>query len=207
MVMRSFSKQGRRGVIWLGLLLLSLKSEAQISYAVTASGLVFSPSELTIGTGDTVVWTNTGGTHNVNGLKSVFPSNPESFGNDLGTQWVYSFVFNTPGEYDYRCDAHYTAGMTGTITVVSESTGLHQNRNDPYLSVYPNPASTTVHVSAGADMRTVSVYSLSGTRILSLVELNETNHQVSLEGIPAGVYFVEVDFQDKSRQTVRLVKR
>jgi plastocyanin len=209
MMLRTFSISGRPGVAWLCILLLSISlwSEAQVSHAVTASGLVFSPKELVIDAGDTVVWTNTSGTHNVNGSKSVYPSNPESFGNDLGTQWIYSFVFNLPGVYDYRCDTHWTSGMTGTITVLSESTGFKQNRMDPYLSVYPNPASSTMYISAGQNIRTVSIYSISGTRILSFGDLNQLNHEISLEGMLAGVYLVEVDFENSSRQIVRLVKR
>lgn len=194
---------------WLFILLLSLtlSSEAQVSHAVTASGFVFTPNELTISLGDTVVWTNASGTHNVNGMQSEFPSNPESFGNELGTQWVYSFVFNLSGVYDYRCDTHWTAGMTGTITVVSESTGVHQDRIDPLLCVYPNPANETLHITADENIRSVSIYSISGTRILAFGDLNLTNHEISLEGINAGVYLVEVDFENKSRQLVRLVKR
>lgn len=209
MMLRTFSISGHPGVAWLCILLLSLslRSEAQVSHAVTASGLVFSPNELVIDVGDTVVWTNTSGTHNVNGSKSVYPSNPESFGNDLGTQWVYSFVFNLPGVYDYRCDTHWASGMTGTITVLSESTGVNRNRVDTYLTVYPNPASRTMYISAGQNIRTVSIYSISGTRILSLEDLNQMNHEISLDGILPGVYLVKVDFENSIRQVVRLVKR
>jgi plastocyanin len=209
MMLRTFSISGRPGVAWLCILLLSISlwSEAQVSHAVTASGLVFSPKELVIDVGDTVVWTNTSGTHNVDGSKSVYPSNPESFGNELGTQWVYSFVFNLPGVYDYRCDTHWASGMTGTITVLSESTGVNRNRVDPYLSVYPNPASRTMYISADQNIRTVSIYSISGTRILSLEDLNLLNQEISLDGILPGVYLVKVDFENRNPQVVRLVKR
>lgn len=195
-----------RGVFIL-LLLLPLLSEAQISHAVEASSFLFIPNELTINAGDTVVWTNVSGTHNVNGMQSIFTSNPESFGNDLGEGWVYSFVFNLPGVYDYRCDLHWTAGMTGTITVVSESTGVNQDSKDPLFSIYPNPVAGKLHITAGADIRSVSIYSATGARILLHGDVNKANHEISLEGIVAGIYFVEVRIGNENRQIVRLVKR
>jgi len=97
------------------ILALSFNLKAQTSNAVTVSNFSFSPANLTITAGDEVVWTNTAGTHNVDGLTSKFPSNPESFGNAVGAGWTYKFTFNTAGTYDYQCDLH--ASMVGKITV------------------------------------------------------------------------------------------
>jgi len=209
MMMRISTMSGRLKGPWVFilLLLLPLLSEAQISHSVQVSSFVFTPNVLTIDEGDTVVWTNVGGTHNVNGTQSEFPSNPESFGNDLGAGWVYSFVFNLAGEYDYRCDPHWTAGMTGTITVLSVSTGVNQESEDPLFSIYPNPVAGKLHITAGANIRSISIYSATGSRILLDVDVNKANHEISLEGVRAGVYFVEVRFGDQGRQIVRLVKR
>ena len=98
-------------------LLFSLGVVAQTSHSVSVTSNVFTPSTLTINVGDTVVWTNTQGSHNVNGTTGDFPNNPVSFGNNVSTGWTYSFVFTTAGSYEYRCDPHVSLGMTGTLTV------------------------------------------------------------------------------------------
>jgi plastocyanin/DNA/RNA endonuclease YhcR with UshA esterase domain len=92
---------------------------AQQNIAVTVQSNTFTPQNITITAGDTVTWTNIQGSHNVNGSQAAFPSNPESFGNGpaAGAPWTYTFVFNTPGLYNYRCDPHAALGMTGTVTV------------------------------------------------------------------------------------------
>ena len=92
-------------------------SFGQVSHAVSVTSNVFSPKDLTVQVGDTVVWTNTQGNHNVNGTQAAYPDNPESFGNDVGSGWTFSHVFTIPGFYDYRCDPHAGLGMVGTITV------------------------------------------------------------------------------------------
>lgn len=107
----------RKVFLFSALLFFLTNLNAQIRHDVQVSNNVFSPSSLTVEIGDTVVWTNIQGNHNVNGQKSTFPTNPESFGNEVGAGWTYSYVFNTPGHYDYRCDPHYIYGMTGSVTV------------------------------------------------------------------------------------------
>lgn len=89
----------------------------QTSHAVSVTSNVFTPDEITINVGDTVVWTNSQGSHNVNGTQANFPANPEYFGNTVGMGWVFSHVFTIAGNYDYRCDPHFSFGMTGKVKV------------------------------------------------------------------------------------------
>ena len=86
------------------------------NHVVNTQGMTFSPSNITITVGDSVTFNNTGGVHNVNGTTQIFPQNPESFGNNLGSGWTYVHVFTIAGLYDYQCDPHIP-GMVGTIQV------------------------------------------------------------------------------------------
>jgi len=107
-----------RSVAYLfALTAFSWVGNAQTRHDVTVSDYEFSPSQLEVMSGDTVVWTNTEGEHNVNGTTGTYPSNPESFGNDVGSGWTYTFVFTMPGTYDYHCDPHVGMGMTGQVVV------------------------------------------------------------------------------------------
>jgi plastocyanin len=102
------------------LLLCGLGGAAQTTHQVTAnSDNTFSPITLAISVGDTVMWTNNGGNHNVNGSTDVYGDNPEGFysGEPSTDLWTYEFVFTQTGTYDYQCDAHVNVGMTGSITV------------------------------------------------------------------------------------------
>lgn len=96
----------------------TLSLTAQTSHNVDVTDGQFTPKDLTIEAGDTVIWTHNGTNgHNVNGTKTTYPDNPESFGNEVGTGWTYEYVFNTVGLYDYQCDPHAAFGMVGTVTV------------------------------------------------------------------------------------------
>lgn len=95
---------------------------------VQAGSFFYSPQDLVIATGETVVWENVGGTHNVDGTTDVIGAgtytNPENFflatvtasGADV---CIGEYTFTVPGVYNYNCSigAHAASGMVGTITV------------------------------------------------------------------------------------------
>jgi plastocyanin len=74
----------------------------------------FDPDPITITVGDTVRWTRVEGSHNVTADDNSFTSGP------VGSSWPpFEQTFDTPGTYQYHCDAHFLFGMAGTITVVA----------------------------------------------------------------------------------------
>jgi len=117
-----FTKTRQIRILWILTLVAAVHFAAigQTSHNVDVTSNIFTPAEITINMGDTVIWTNTQGNHNVNGLQSKFPSNPESFGNDVGSGWVFSHVFTLPGIYDYQCDPHVQFGMVGKVIVMED---------------------------------------------------------------------------------------
>ena len=115
---------------------------------------LFTPSTLSINQGDTVTWTQASGTHNVNGNQSTFPGNPASFGSGsvAGGVWTYSYVFLSPGVYNYHCDPH-SSFMTGSITVSSTpcsnlffSEYGEGSSNHKYIEVY-NPSASAISLT------------------------------------------------------------
>lgn len=110
----------RKYALLVTLLLWGFGLIGQTKHQVTAnSNNTFDPNTLSISVGDTVMWTNTGGNHNVNGSTDVYSGNPEGFSNGAASSdaWSYEFVFTQPGTYNYQCDPHVGLGMTGSITV------------------------------------------------------------------------------------------
>ncbi|MEO8670058.1 MAG: plastocyanin/azurin family copper-binding protein [Tahibacter sp.] len=96
------------------------------THNVTVGGgaLRFSPQNLTIAQGDTVVFTNAGGIHNVVENNHLFRcaagcDGGGGNGNLSSTLWSSSVRFDNAGSFGYFCEAHGTAGngMFGNITV------------------------------------------------------------------------------------------
>ena len=95
---------------------------------VEVSSYAYSPSNLSIAVGQTVVWSNLGGLHDVNGdidsQSGESFGNPEAFylspvsGNAEGV-CIGSFTFDVPGVYNYDCSigSHAALGMVASIVV------------------------------------------------------------------------------------------
>jgi plastocyanin len=93
-------------------------------YGGTTDVLQFQPASLTIQAGDTVTFTNMGGTHNIvsdtpglfrcaNGCDGTGGSGAPA--ND----WSVTIPFNNAGTFGYHCELHQAMGMKGTIVVTA----------------------------------------------------------------------------------------
>jgi plastocyanin len=77
---------------------------------VTIQGFAFSPSNMSVSVGDTVVWTNRDGVaHTVTSNTGIWDSGT------LGQNQSFTRVFSSAGSFPYHCTIH--PSMTGTITV------------------------------------------------------------------------------------------
>ena len=162
---------------------------------VEASSFQYNPANLTIEPGQTVVWSNLGGTHDVNG--DIDSQTGSSFGNpeafylapvlgDAAGVCIGSYTFNTPGVYTYDCSigSHAALGMVATVTV---GTGGCTNA----AAANYNPA---------ADFDDGSCLIVELTDISTIQQGQETgvfeDSVVVTRGIVTGVYGSNVSIQD-----------
>ena len=83
-------------------------------HTVEAGTFYYSPSTLIINTGDTVIWDNISGFHDVVAYDGSFSLDACSSPCTIG-----EITFNEPGEYNYFCSVgnHEQQGMVGTVIV------------------------------------------------------------------------------------------
>ena len=104
-------------------------SSLPVSNNINAGNFYYTPSALTINSGDTIVWLNDGGFHNVNFIASTITGlsfgNPESFiSAPTNDDTLYTHVFTLPGTYNYDCSvgSHASNGMVGSLNVMNNTT-------------------------------------------------------------------------------------
>ena len=154
-------------------------------HIISVTNNVFTPADITINQGETIQWQNTQGNHNVNAAQSLYPNNPESFGNSVGAGWTFDHTFTIAGSYDYQCDPHVGFGMVGTVTVNPVSNG---NVNDLVITeIMYNPP------EGGQDSLEFIEFLNTGTTTINLEGLYFT--QGVTDTLPAimvgpGAYFI-----------------
>lgn len=189
-------------------LFIAQNLEAKV-YPVAVLNNRYEPKEITIQVGDTVVWTNSSGHHNVNGAKSVFASNPVSFGNNLGMNWTFQYVFETSGTYDYQCDPHTAFGMYGKVIVkekVATAVQVAQNSGGS-VNLFPNPARSFVDVAVPGTLgsaKLLKIYSITGSLIESK-QISANSFRYDVAHLKTGVYLMEVHTA-KQKSVVKFVR-
>jgi plastocyanin len=190
-----------RTLLLVGLLLpASLSAQTLWNVDVGGSTLnplnlpYYNPQHLTINVGDQVRWSNSSGTHNVNGSLSLFPGNPEGFssGDPASGSWNFTKTFTIPGVYNYHCTSQgHAATQFGSITVVNPSTGLADvEEASSAIRVYPSPANDRLFVDAGdLPLRLVRIIDLNGRELLS-APVQRVPMALEVESLPSGNYFV-----------------
>ena len=74
----------KRSILFLQLFIFAAFSAQSETIQVSAQNFSFTPANITVNVGDTVVWTNNQGTHDVNGTINTITENP----------------FNNPEDFD-----------------------------------------------------------------------------------------------------------
>ena len=153
---------------------------------VSFGSFFFNPNNLTINTGDTVVWQG----------DSQFPSHTVTgSGADpicgSGTVVSCSHTFNTPGTYPYACilPGHASFGMTGVVTVVS-TTNLPPTvtiASPGNGAVFAEPADVTIQASASdADGSVANVEFFANANLLG--EATAIPYSIVASNLSAGSY-------------------
>jgi|SRR5690554_2246262 len=190
----------------LGIIVASESINAQTFHNVNVANFEFTPSHLDINVGDTVVWTNSQGQHNVNGTIATFPDNPESFGNSPGPAgWSYMYIFTIPGDYSYRCDVH-AGSMFGSLTVSDTPVTVESMEQPESFEFYPNPATSSLYwkwnKSGKLKDAHVQIYDVTGKLTESFQLGFESSRDVS--NWTEGMYIYTITSENQRVQTGKL---
>ena len=191
---------------------ISISLLAQTSHNVVVASNSFTPSALTIEEGDTVIWTNTSGSHNVNGTITTFPSNPDSFGSGAPSSgWTYSYVFTMAGDYTYRCDPHAGGGMTATIAVSESSVSINESKIENGTNVYPNPFTSYLTIALNKELINDNssiefiLYDLLGNQVHSIANVNSELTKIETNQLSNGIYIFSFKSNGKTLRTGKLI--
>jgi len=173
---------------------------SQTSHQVVLTDFQFTDADITISVGDTVVWINNQGLHDVDADDNSFTS-----GDPAEAPWTFVHVFTAKGVNPYFCSVHGGAGgagMSGVVTVMEPVGVSDQNQivNEFVLEQnYPNPfnPSTIIRYQIAEKSNVIlTVYNSIGKEISTL--LNEVKPKgtftIEFDGnnLPSGIYYLRL---------------
>jgi plastocyanin len=192
------------------LVLVSFTAFSKV-WTVGNSGNTFSPSAITIKSGDTVNFVIEGNHNAVEVSQATWNANGNTsliggFGTPFGGGEVLPTKLSV-GTHYYVCTPHASMGMKGTITVQSVTTGISDNQLLTGISIFPNPSGgkfrLTVNGWTNSDNARVEIYNLAGKTVY-LSYLTNSQYDIDLSSQGKGVYLLKVK-QGTAVQTRKIV--
>ena len=117
-------KQVSLCLVFCAVWLMALTEASALTTNVVFQNYSFTPSSVTIQVGDTVLWTNAGGTHTVTG------DGQDPFCGSNAIPVSCSETFTNVGTFPYHCEFHGNLfGMRGTVIVTSGSSNPPPDTN------------------------------------------------------------------------------
>ena len=203
------------------LIVIALYSGVSFPASVTIinSGFAFSPDNVAINFGDTVIF-QLGSIHNaVEVSEATWLANGNTPLPGFSTPFGGGQVFNlSTGIHYYVCAPHASGGMKGRITVNALS-GISDDKGDSEMfRIYPNPTSGKFilqfvgsshrggNLSGTEQPVCMEISDILGKRIFTFQDfVLQKSYQIDLSSVPHGIYFVSIS--DKKRiYTEKLVK-
>ena len=181
---------------------------AQTTHTINTGSFYYNPDSLSINVGDSVIWINDGGNHDVNGDISSITSQPynnpvtfDSPATNIVGAIIFGYKFTVSGTYNYDCSVygHASQGMVGVI-IVDTILSIKQKTN--FINIYPNPTNENITISIdnfNGNIQ-IEVYDLIGNKLQST---NETT--ISLQDCANGIYLLKVSYGDRV-QEVKVIK-
>ena len=200
------------------LFILFKSISAQTTHTVNSGSYYYNPSSLIISLGDSVIWINDGGFHDVNGnINSITGqsfNNPVAFDSPptstVGAV-IFSYKFTVIGTYEYDCSigSHAANGMVGTVIVQDNSTGVSESLSSILLATH-NHISNTINIELTNNVINphLELYNIEGKLIQSLeieTKFGENNYEIPINNpLNKGVYIVVIS-DNEQRNSKKLI--
>ena len=124
------------------------------------------------------------------------------------TTAVYDAMLTAPvagGEVYFSAE---TVGMLGTATLIGKYSVLKPalavaDTKKDNISVYPNPFTDVLNISDAQNVKSVTVYDMSGRQVKTLAPSANLN----LSQLKEGVYIVNLQMKDGKTQSFKIIKK
>lgn len=120
---------------------------------------------------------------------------------NTGSNTVFAF-YGTDGTVDDTPD--YNFYVDNFIVESAQLSTSEVNGSKKAVTIHPNPFKDVLYISDTKDLKLVTVTDVSG-RLLKTIE-NPTK-EINLSTLSSGLYFVNIQFKDGSKTTVKAIKQ
>ncbi|MCX6303798.1 MAG: T9SS type A sorting domain-containing protein [Bacteroidetes bacterium] len=178
--------------------------------APAVPGAPSGPSSVYSGSTPTTDYTTSGGTYATTYSWEVTPAEAGTMNGATTTgtaTWNPAFT----GSASVKVKSINACGSssfstTFTVAVAAGGVGLQENSGSGLISIFPNPAGSSVTIIPARQMHAgIRVYNSLGSEMITLPDVNlSANYLMDISTLKPGIYFIRISSNDL-RQTIKLV--
>ncbi|HLP51161.1 MAG TPA: CotH kinase family protein [Chitinophagales bacterium] len=118
--------------------------------------------------------------------------------------------YNYEFDWGYKLVTHIVIDVNGctatdTLTIFVYPMGI-SDINNADLSIYPNPATSTLYITSTPPIKQLRVLDIVGNNCAIQTNRNSSNTAIDISGLAAGVYLLEIQTTEKTQQR-RFIKQ
>ena len=110
----------------------------------------------------------------------------------------YPVLAGLPGQVDPGHNVFYDI-YSGVMNILDSGADA--------ISVFPNPVTTSLHISSAKGMDRASIYSLGGALAGSALLRDAADAEIDCSSLSSGVYLLNVNFSDGSHAVKKIIKK
>ena len=138
---------------------------------------------------------------NIGWTRAVYPVN-------AGT-YTFTWVYSKDYYGSYGKDCAYIDYISFPCGRINSEMGIEEyNQQSSWFSIWPNPATETVHIQMDTDNNGCSyqLFDMSG-KLLQGGRLTDNNDEIDVRNLVAGTYLLKVEDSNHQTQTTKIVKK
>ena len=120
---------------------------------------------------------------------------------ELGTD----FERNNILQFLLTTSATVKVGYIDNIYMYRAATASVGNNELLNISMYPNPVSDRLNISAQSTIKSAAIYNLLGKKVMSL-EINKNSESINVSGLASGMYLIKYSL-DNAIGTAKFIKQ
>ncbi|WP_282037134.1 PKD domain-containing protein [Saccharicrinis aurantiacus] len=113
----------------------------------------------------------------------------------------------SPGNNIFRWTVTNESCSEFDEVMVLSGTSTNIQKVNVNTTIFPNPANLFIDIRSAVEIKSVSIYSSTGTNVLYADGYNKTNLKLNIQPIASGIYIIKITGFDGSVITKKLIKK
>ena len=119
---------------------------------------------------------------------------------ELAAGYIIQYGFTVTGPLGDPDDT-----TLGSVVIGEEATASIDKNNLLEISIYPNPASNRLNISAQSTIKSAAIYNLLGKEVMNL-EINKNSESIDVSNLASGMYLIKYSI-DNAIGTAKFIKQ